>query len=236
MARKRPICNYLGKKKELADGDSLSGYTSQSTNYAQAQGINIIDMDASGGARTVTLLTGDAFGAGNKVVIRKTDTSANFVTVSVTSSGTINGLTSYDLMVKGDSVTLMSDGTNHIITSNYTPAIWSTVTRAVNTNYTPSTTRNMRIAYTLRINLPSSASAQGGRIEVRSDSAATPTTMVTQARQTQDIGGLLSGGLSGSTDAEVTYDVVAGDKIRLVPVTENGSPTFSVVIAKERPI
>jgi hypothetical protein len=210
----------------------MNGYTSQSADYVHAQGINMIDVSASGANRTVTLLSGSAFGAGNEVTIRKTDSSVNTVTVS----GTINGLSSYVLMVQNDSVTLISDGTNYSIVSSYTPAIWTTVTRALNTNYTPAATRGIRVAATIRINLPTSAAAQGGRIEFRSDSAATPTTMVTQSRQTQDIGGLLSGGLTGGLDAELIYDVPAGDKYRLVSVTENGSPTYSVIIVRERPI
>lgn len=235
MAIKKPIALYSGKRKELASGDSLNGYTSQSADYSQVANINFIDMDATGGNRTVTLLNPATHGAGNLVRVKKTDSSTNIVTVS-TASGTIQGLSSYVLMVQADTITFVSDGTNWNIVSNYTPAIWATVTRALATNYTPAATRNMRIAITVRIDLPSSASAQGGRIELRSDSAATPTTLVTQARQTQNIGGLLSGGLQGGLDVELTWDVPAGNQYRLVSVTENGTPTYSVIVAKERPI
>jgi|ERR1700741_1562512 len=232
MSRKRPLASYSGKTKELSDGDSIFGYTSKTTNYTQDQGINFIDGDATSGNITITLLSASSFGAGNIITVRKTDSSANTVNVS----GTINGLSGYLMMGQFASVTLLSNGTNYVIIGQYTPVFYLSPARAVNTNFQPSATRNMRVMYTVRVNMPSSAAQQTVRVELSSDSAATPTTVLAQIRQNENIGGLLSGGLEIDLDFELIADIKAADNVRLNVVTENGSGTASVIYSKERPI
>lgn len=109
----------------------------------------------------------------------------------------------------------------------------NTPTRALDTNFQPSATRPAWVSYTVRILNPSSAASQIGRIELRSDSAATPTTNVGQARVAQDIGGLLSGGLIVGIDVQITAWIKAGDNVRLVDTDEAGAAVESIILSKE---
>lgn len=71
-------------------------------------------MDATGGAKTVTLPTASQF-PGLEVTVLKTDVSANAVTVV----GTINGAANYGLAAQYKYVTVISNGTDwHVINKN----------------------------------------------------------------------------------------------------------------------
>ncbi|MDA8189572.1 MAG: hypothetical protein M0T85_15645 [Dehalococcoidales bacterium] len=70
-----------------------------------------VDVDASGGAVTVNLPT--AVGnAGALIEVRKTDSSANAVTVDGAGTETINGATTRVIYAQYDSYSFRSDGTN----------------------------------------------------------------------------------------------------------------------------
>lgn len=79
--------------------------------YTATDSDEMIRANASGGAFTVTLPTA-ASRAGKRFTIKKTDSSANVVTVGTTSSQTIDGATTYSLATQYKAVTVVSDGSN----------------------------------------------------------------------------------------------------------------------------
>ena len=84
--------------------DTDSPYTELVTDW-------LLLCDCSSGAITVDLLT--AVGkAGRVLTIKKTDTSANVVTVDPAGAQTIEGETTGEITLSGESWTLVSDGTN----------------------------------------------------------------------------------------------------------------------------
>lgn len=90
-----------------------SSVVSKSTTYTA----NINEMvlcDASGGAFTVTLPTA-ASASGKEVTVKKTDASANAVTVDGNGSETIDGALTSALSSQWDSVVVVSNGSNWFI-------------------------------------------------------------------------------------------------------------------------
>jgi hypothetical protein len=84
---------------------------STSTSITAGVGDHTILVNASGAARTITLPT--AIGATGRIyVIKKTDSSANAVTVATTSSQTIDGTTTRTLASQYSTITVQSDGSN----------------------------------------------------------------------------------------------------------------------------
>ena len=75
--------------------------------------------DASGGAFTVTLPAAATAGDGYKVTVKKSDSSANAVTVDGNSSETIDGATTKALSSQYDAIVLACDGSNwHLVADN----------------------------------------------------------------------------------------------------------------------
>lgn len=72
------------------------------------------NVDASGAAVTITLPTADSI-AGQTFIIRKSDSSANAVTIDGYSSETINGAATVAMTAQYTSYTIMSDGTNWMV-------------------------------------------------------------------------------------------------------------------------
>jgi len=97
-----------------AAAGSFWTYTAQSTNYA-AGNREFVDMDATGAVRTVTLPTA-VLAAGRHIAVRKSDGSANKVTVATTGGQTINGAATFDITVQYGSYEFVSDGANWMIT------------------------------------------------------------------------------------------------------------------------
>ena len=90
---------------------SDSPYTALTTDY-------YIDCDASNGSSTVNLYT--AVGnTGREIVISKTDSSTNTITIDPNASETIAGLSTIILRTQYESITIKSNGTNwDIVSSN----------------------------------------------------------------------------------------------------------------------
>lgn len=120
--------------------------------------------------------------------------------------------------------------TGNYLTADFTR---SSPVRVLNTPYQPSATRPVFISNTLRIDNPSSAAAQTGRIEIRIASANPPLTVKGQCRVAQDIGGLLTGGLNVDIDSVNGFWCQAGDWVNLVPVDEAGASVQSIVFTDE---
>jgi len=81
---------------------------SKTANYTASDTDGVILCDASGGAFTVTL---SATTSGREHVVKKTDSSANAVTVSPP-TGNIDGSSSASLASQYDSIKMVSDGTD----------------------------------------------------------------------------------------------------------------------------
>lgn len=89
-------------------------YLARTTNITLDATKYMVNMDASGGAKTVTLPTAIGI-TGRHYIIRKKDSSANAVTVDGDGSETINGATTYALTAQYQSVSLMSDGAGWMV-------------------------------------------------------------------------------------------------------------------------
>jgi len=90
-------------------GGSLSSYATNATLSVNEAGL--VNVDASGGARVITLPPVNALGGRPiRFQIVKADGSANTVTVQLAAGDVIIGLSSIVLSAFGDSVTLVSDG------------------------------------------------------------------------------------------------------------------------------
>jgi hypothetical protein len=90
-------------------GGSLSSYATNATLSVNEAGL--VNVDASGGARVITLPPVNALGGRPiRFQIVKADGTANTVTVQVAAGDAIIGLSSIVLSAFGDSVTLVSDG------------------------------------------------------------------------------------------------------------------------------
>ena len=83
------------------------GSVAKTANYTATSTDTLILCNASGGAFTITLPPT----TGLLLVVKKTDSSANAVTVN-TSSGTIDGASSQSLSVQYQSLSTIGDGTN----------------------------------------------------------------------------------------------------------------------------
>lgn len=117
---------------------------------------------------------------------------------------------------------LIEDNLHSTFTPNSAPG------RALDTNFQPSTSRPTLVIYTVRIAGVATANLTGGRIELRSDSAGTPTTIRCQARSSWKVTGALTT-FAQAADTVLTYLVPVNDFVRLVTTTENGAPIFTLI-------
>lgn len=109
----------------------LSSQASQSTTYSIAATDNVVLLSASGGAFTATLPTAASV-TGKVIIVKKTDSTLNAITIATTSSQTIDGSLTTTLNTQYEALTLVSDGSNWQITNRRIPAI--------ETSYTPTGT------------------------------------------------------------------------------------------------
>lgn len=86
-----------------------------STNYSVTTGYSgryvIVLVDASGGSRTVTLYAASGR-SGNQVSVKKTDSSANTVTIDGNASETIDASTTQVISAQFTSLSMVCDGSN----------------------------------------------------------------------------------------------------------------------------
>jgi len=90
------------------DGFGAGAIQSKTANYTALSTDGIILADASSGAFTITL---PAVAVGESLIVKKIDSSVNYVTVSP-ASGTIDGDASVIIGVQWRSLTFVSNGTN----------------------------------------------------------------------------------------------------------------------------
>ena len=98
--------------------DALNQITTVSANTTLDSTYGTVLVDASGGAKTITLPT--AVGIAGKIYsIKKTDSAENTVTIATTSSQTIDGATTLLLRIQHETVVLQSNGANWEILAKY---------------------------------------------------------------------------------------------------------------------
>lgn len=85
---------------------------SVSADYTTTLNDDVILVDASGAARTITVLAAATLGAGRRQKVIKTDSSTNAVTIDPNGSETINGNATYAITVPLTGIEFESDGTN----------------------------------------------------------------------------------------------------------------------------
>lgn len=95
------------------NASGLLTYTVQSkTTHYTCTNNEIVLVDATAAAVTITL---PAAVTGAQIIVKKTDSSANVVTIATPSAETIDGVATTRLTVQHESITLVSDGTNWFI-------------------------------------------------------------------------------------------------------------------------
>lgn len=103
--------NGIGTGIYLKSNSKTSGYTAVETDF-------FIPVNASGGAVTIALPAA-ASNNGKVLVIKKTDSSGNAVTVDGNASETIDGATTLSLAAQYDTALIICDGSNwHILAAS----------------------------------------------------------------------------------------------------------------------
>lgn len=121
---------------------------------------------------------------------------------------------------------LLEDNLHATFTPNSAPG------RTLNSNFQPNTGRPVLVIYTPRI---VNGNNVEGRVELRSDSSATPTTVRCSIDLLTNSTGLLVGGNS-AMNGVLTYLVPIGDFVSLTTVNVSGTPTFSLATQTEIPL
>lgn len=111
---------------------------------------------------------------------------------------------------------------------------WAANSRVLGTPFQPSTTRPTLVCFSLRVlSAISVLGGQAGRIELRSDANATPSTV--RARVAGGLTGTAVVGLALTDISEgtITYLVPPGDYVLFQSVNETGTPTYSITAQGE---
>ena len=98
------------------NGPVATAVASKTGAYTLTASDSIVIADATSGAFTVTLPTAVGI-PGRQYTIKKKDASSNAITVGTTSSQTIDGSASYSLVAIWKFVTVVSDGSNWLVTA-----------------------------------------------------------------------------------------------------------------------
>ena len=90
------ISNDVSVRNIIGTGNLATGTVTKSADYTATTSDGTIEVDASGAARTITLFACSG-NAGKIIVVKKTDSSGNAVTVDGNASETIDGATTISL-------------------------------------------------------------------------------------------------------------------------------------------
>jgi parallel beta-helix repeat protein len=117
------IVTLIGAHSYIGDNMGLAATRNRtrSADYTVTSADNIINISASGAARTITLPSVDNRSEDDPVLIVKTDTSANNVTIVPDGTDTVNGTSSVLLRGQRSSVLLRAEqnGNNWVVVSSY---------------------------------------------------------------------------------------------------------------------
>ncbi len=113
-----PTTNLQAATKQYVDNTVAGGtgtlaVVTKSGSYGATTSDNVILVNASGGAVTITLPT--ATGNKRQYTVKKIDSSANAVTLATTASQTIDGVASAVIEIQYASISVVSDGSNWFI-------------------------------------------------------------------------------------------------------------------------
>lgn len=103
--------------------DNVSLAVSSTHTGSTADRNKILLCDASGGAFNVNLVAAATAGTGFALIVKKTDSSANAITIDANGTETIDGATTYTLDTQYQSVLLICDGSNWHIAAELADAI-----------------------------------------------------------------------------------------------------------------
>ena len=112
-----PVFSIASNGKATFTNGMQLGYVAKSATYTASTSDYVINCDATSGAITINLPTAASI-AGTVYIIKKSDASANAVTVDPSASQTVDGSTTYSLGSQYKYVQVMSDGSNWIIIAN----------------------------------------------------------------------------------------------------------------------
>lgn len=104
----------------------------------------------------------------------------------------------------------------------------ATPSRTLNSNFTPSATKMVWVAYTISISCSATIAGGGqtGKVELRSDTSSTPTTVRAWIANTNSVSLAVAVGVVNTQEATISCMVPAGHNVRLV---SSGSATISIV-------
>jgi hypothetical protein len=129
--------------------NGLVATTNKTTTYLATTADNIINCDATSAGFTVTLYPASG-NTGKWLIIRKTDSSLNAVTIDGNLSETIDSSATTTLNTIGESIHLVCDGTNWYSVSRKIPQVMTSFTPtgswSTNTTYTGLWRRNGKFA------------------------------------------------------------------------------------------
>lgn len=165
--------------------------------------------------------------AGSNIAITG-DASTDSVTVAVTGLtkssvglGNVDNTSDVNKPVSTATQTALNGKVN-------TGVVASTPSRVLGTAFQPSTTKSVLCIYTISISCSATIAGGGqtGSVELRSDSAATPTTVRSQIANTNSVSLAVAVGVVNTQVSVVCHLVPAGDFVRLVSA---GTGTISIV-------
>lgn len=160
------------------------------TNTALSAGVNntLVLANATGGAIAATLPSAITAGSGFIITLKKTDSSANAVTVATVLSQTIDASSTYVLPGQWDVVQLVSDGAN-----------WQTVITADSSNAPAAATYITQTPNSMLANEQALSALSSGIMH-----SATATGVVTTVSDSATAGTLLQSGGAGVTPSYTT--------------------------------
>lgn len=111
--------------QDLNASNLIFAYESKTSNFTitETNGLITYLVNATAGAITVTLPT--AADNGSYFIIKKTDSTANAVTIDADSSETIDNSTTIDLYDQYNYVGIVSNGVNWVVVDEFRNEIWT---------------------------------------------------------------------------------------------------------------
>ena len=101
-------------------------YAAKTSSYSIASSDYTIGANATSGAITITLPDATLL-SGQIFIVKKTDSSANAVTIATTSSQTIDGASTFVLRYQYQSIMVQSTGTSWVLLGGNIVATWQAI-------------------------------------------------------------------------------------------------------------
>lgn len=212
----------------ITDGSGVSIWryvektTAKTAIYTTTGDETTVLCDATAGAFTVTLPAAASF-SGKHYYIKKTDSSANVVTVDGNSTETIDGALTYPLISRYSAIKIISDGSNWHIVSKYGP-----LNRQISSTCNAFTTANTALTDVTNLTVTITTAGQPvwiGLVDEATGNTSTIASIITGARFNTGISVAI---LRGSTTIYTTQVAVGGVSAAAPPFMEIDVPASSV--------